>query len=286
MTQRKDLLDRIDVREPCTESWEEMTGNEEVRFCSHCSKNVYDLSSYTRQRAEKLVRDSNGNLCVRYRKDERGRVVTAPPKFTHIKRHAKIAAGVLATTISVASMAYTQGCPRPIKQVPTAEKRDKRPNTLPGFVVSGIVTDLNGAVVAGVKVVLSNSSNSIRRVTQTDVQGSYKFKDVPEDVYRIEFELLPFKRHIVENLQVSADVDQPMSLELSEEVILMGVVGVSNEIVLDGLPPVISSDITPQRLLELPRTQQGPFVTDFFPSASKKPSSTTPAKKSKKKLPK
>jgi hypothetical protein len=101
VTKKNSLLDRIDVREPCTESWEQMTGNNEVRFCSHCSKNVYDLSSYTRQRAEKLVRDSNGGLCVRYRKDERGRVITAPPKFTQIKRHAKIAAGVLATTLSV-----------------------------------------------------------------------------------------------------------------------------------------------------------------------------------------
>lgn len=126
MTKKNNLLDGIDVREPCTENWEEMTGNHEVRFCSHCSRNVFDLSAYTRQRAEKLVRDSNGGICVRYRKDERGRVVTAPPRFTQIKRHARIAAGVLATTISVASMAYTQGNPRLPNGKPSIENGESR----------------------------------------------------------------------------------------------------------------------------------------------------------------
>lgn len=284
MTNKKNLLDRIDVSEPCSEDWEEMTGNDQVRFCSHCSKNVVDLSSYTRQRAEKLVRDSSGGLCVRYRKDERGRVVTAPPRFTQIKRRAKIAAGVLATTMSVASMAYTQGSPRLPQGKAAVENREKDRVALTGFVVSGVITDLNGAIVPGVKVILSNSQQTLRRVAQANSEGYYEFREVPHDTYRLEFEALPFKRHIVENLKVSRNVNHPMSLELGEDVVLMGVVGIGGEeIVLDD-PPEVSKEVELPKLIELP--PKSTFVLGLFPGVVEKPEEKKLARKLKKKLPK
>lgn len=286
MRKKNALLDRIDVREPCSESWEEMTGNDEVRFCSHCSKNVFDLSAYTRTRAEKLVRDSKGGICVRYRKDDRGRVVTAPPRFTQIARHAKIAAGVLATTMSVASMAYTQGSPRPMKEKPTAEQRekDKDLNTHGGFVVSGVITDMNGAIVPGVKVILINSNQTFRRATQANSEGYYEFKDVTDGVYRLEFEAPPFKRHIVENIQVSKNVSQSMTLEFGEEITLMGVVGIGGEEIVRDEPAKVSEQVDLPKLIELP--PKSSFVLGLFPGVVEKPEEKKPAKKPKKKLPK
>jgi hypothetical protein len=34
----KKFIDSIRVADPCHESWDEMTGNDRVRFCSHCAK--------------------------------------------------------------------------------------------------------------------------------------------------------------------------------------------------------------------------------------------------------
>ena len=58
------FIDGIEVKSPCGESWDEMAGNDIVRFCSHCSKNVNNLSELTRRQAEKLFRKSGGSLCV------------------------------------------------------------------------------------------------------------------------------------------------------------------------------------------------------------------------------
>ena len=58
---KKKLLDSINVKSPCSESWDEMFGNDEVRFCSHCAKNVHNLSAMTRQKAKELIKNSNGN---------------------------------------------------------------------------------------------------------------------------------------------------------------------------------------------------------------------------------
>ncbi len=77
----KTLLDRVEVASPCSEKWNEMEGSETVRFCSHCAKNVHNLSAMTRKRARKIVAVSNGNLCVRYFRRPDGKIETLKRQF-------------------------------------------------------------------------------------------------------------------------------------------------------------------------------------------------------------
>src|SRR4029079_11785431 len=69
-------LDVIQVNDPCTQSWDAMTGDERVRYCAGCRKHVYDLSAMARTEAEKLVCESAGGLCVRFSRTADGRVRT------------------------------------------------------------------------------------------------------------------------------------------------------------------------------------------------------------------
>jgi hypothetical protein len=43
-----------------------MRGNDRVRHCGQCEKNVYNLSGMTRDQATALVTQNEGNLCVRF----------------------------------------------------------------------------------------------------------------------------------------------------------------------------------------------------------------------------
>ena len=36
---------RLDVASPCSANWEKMTGDDRMRFCALCKKNVYNLSA-------------------------------------------------------------------------------------------------------------------------------------------------------------------------------------------------------------------------------------------------
>jgi hypothetical protein len=68
------VLANIRVASPCSADWNTMTpvnGEDRVRECGSCNKNVYSLSDMTREEAEQLILAKNGNLCVRYfqRKD-------------------------------------------------------------------------------------------------------------------------------------------------------------------------------------------------------------------------
>jgi len=63
---RLPVLDNIRIATPCSAEWAKMTGDERVRACGDCKKNVYNLSDMTRDEAQALIIEKEGKLCVRY----------------------------------------------------------------------------------------------------------------------------------------------------------------------------------------------------------------------------
>lgn len=69
-------LQDVRVARPCPARWEEMAGDDRVRFCSACRKDVYNLSAMTEAAALELLR-SRGEVCgLLYRRRD-GTVLTA-----------------------------------------------------------------------------------------------------------------------------------------------------------------------------------------------------------------
>ncbi len=69
-------LNQIHVAAPCRQSWDEMDGDEQKRFCQSCRQNVYNISEMSRAEAEKLIREKEGRLCVRFYRRTDGTVMT------------------------------------------------------------------------------------------------------------------------------------------------------------------------------------------------------------------
>lgn len=257
---KKDFLDRLDVKTPCEESWGEMSGNDEVRFCSHCSKNVHDLSSMTQARAEKLVKESNGQLCVRYAKDNSGKVITASSRQTQIRRQATAAAGALTASLMLSSFAYAQGQPvgATNKSDPVEKSAFPRPSNLKDpLALSGVVQDVNGAVVPGANVTLRDlkTQRTVSRV-RTDAEGRFFFINLTVGVYEIEVEFPGFKKLVYTKLNVNnnTNLKEPLMLEpAGVGVELMGVVGfVEEHDLVPTEPPVITNEIRPRPLEAIP----------------------------------
>jgi hypothetical protein len=70
------VLEELRVASPCPEKWEDMIGDDVVRFCARCAKSVYDLSAMTREQAEEFVRQKSGPVCVTMRRRRDGKVIT------------------------------------------------------------------------------------------------------------------------------------------------------------------------------------------------------------------
>lgn len=191
---QKSFLDSIDVKMPCNESWEEMTGNAEVRFCSHCAKDVHNISAMTRAKAAKLIKDSNGKLCVRYAKNSNGELITAPSKFTQIKRRATIAAGVLSASLTLSTLANAQSetaVPKDTANQTQTDKTNKPETKQDVFTISGTVKDEDGNAASSVEITLREAATGKVRNTQSNTEGFYEFKDTAPAIYEITV-LRPF----------------------------------------------------------------------------------------------
>src|SRR5262249_45707178 len=69
-------LDQIEIASPCSAAWTEMEGDDRVRFCRQCHKNVFNLSAMSRSEAETLIQGMEGVPCVRLYRREDGTVLT------------------------------------------------------------------------------------------------------------------------------------------------------------------------------------------------------------------
>jgi len=65
------------IASPCKAPWENMDGDQRVRFCRECNRNVYNLSAMTEREARRVVAEREGRLCVRFYQRRDGTVLTS-----------------------------------------------------------------------------------------------------------------------------------------------------------------------------------------------------------------
>ena len=73
---KPELPFKLKIASPCHARWEDMGGDDRVRFCDHCRKNVYNLSAMTAGDATALLEAKGGNLCARMFQRADGTVLT------------------------------------------------------------------------------------------------------------------------------------------------------------------------------------------------------------------
>ena len=84
-------LDNIKIASPCSTNWNEMFGNERMRFWGDCKLNVFNLWGMSRKDAENLIRSAEGRLCIRFYRRKDGTIITqnCPVGWAKVKQRAK-----------------------------------------------------------------------------------------------------------------------------------------------------------------------------------------------------
>jgi hypothetical protein len=102
---------KLRVASPCRAKWEDMNGDERVRFCSLCKKNVYNLSSMTTDQVATLIQEKEGKLCGRFYQRKDGTLLTAdcPVGLAHYWKKARaiavtVSAALLLTVVNIAAL--------------------------------------------------------------------------------------------------------------------------------------------------------------------------------------
>ena len=221
MSERKSKLDQLKVAKPCSAGWAQMTGNDQKRFCSECSKHVFDFSQMTRQQIEAVTAVHQGNLCARITRHEDGSMVMQEPPlpvYPGRRSNSPMLSAAVATMLSLSVPATAQ--PVTIEQGRViAQSQDKQKNKgekpEAGAVssVSGTVVDPNQAVIANAVVKLIHP-NSEPLITRSSAEGAFHFTGVTLGIYTLMIESSGFKTSIFTDVRVIAGQEISVSATL------------------------------------------------------------------------
>ena len=118
--------------------------------------------------------------------------------------------------------------------------------------IEGVVTDANGALVAGTTVKASGTTLATERTTTTDTDGFYRITALPAGTYTVTISQTGFAAS-TSNIELTLNRVATFNLQLQVGNNVGGIVTVTNELPL--LEPNASSTgltVTPQQIQDLP----------------------------------
>ena len=189
----------------------------------------------TRKAAMKMVRESEGRICVRYVKNPANdKPVFADKLYQIAARAPRLAVGAMTAALGLSSIAYAQGdisaAKLTDKQTEVSRDKDSKKDKKekPAASVSGTVTDPNGAVVPGIVVSIKGENDQSGRTATSNDEGFYEFKNLEIGTYTLKVEgKNGFRTYQIESIAVSAgsDLKNDLTLELDAEIVTVGGIG-------------------------------------------------------------
>ena len=114
---RLPVLPNIRMANPCPADWNAMRGDDRVRACATCNKNVYNLSAMTRADAEALIVAKHGDLCAQYWQRADGTILLSDCTVQLTRRRRTLAA-VAAMTALAGTVLAVRASDAPAKPEP------------------------------------------------------------------------------------------------------------------------------------------------------------------------
>lgn len=157
-----------------------MVGNERVRFCPECHRDVYDFSRMSDKDVEQLVSRRQQRLCARVRQRPDGSVVTTGSSVSFdvlMRRISRLAGIALAAAISVGP-----AIAGPPPMTP-GQKLFQIQQTLGELALT--VVDPSGAAIPKARVTILNEKTNAKVDGETDANGQFRIPGLPDGSYEI-----------------------------------------------------------------------------------------------------
>lgn len=108
---RLPMIDRLTVKTPCTASWDAMVGDDRVRHCCQCNRDVYDLTAMHADEAEAFLDEHLATKrtlpCARLYRRPDGRLMTSQcPTAVDRSHRRRVAGGLAALATTAAAVLY------------------------------------------------------------------------------------------------------------------------------------------------------------------------------------
>lgn len=232
MAKPSEIIDRLRIASPCSVGWENMSGDERVRFCQECNLHVYNISEMTSSEVHSLIASTEGRICARLYRRADGTVLTkdCPVGLRAVrKRVARVAGAALTTVLSLCTVALGQSrkqedksCAIPGIKVERVAVKDKKGT------FTGVIKDEAGAVIVGATVTLINQLTEQTVMRVTNDEGQFSFGAQSAGKYTLKIDAVNFTPYEVREIEVNSDeaVIVSVGLQESEGRVTVGIVGI------------------------------------------------------------
>lgn len=168
---------QLNIADPCHENWQNMTPQEQGRFCGTCQKTVVDFTMMSDQQVLNYFLNVDHNVCGRFADDQLNKelVITKPKKrFTWAYVWNIVVATFLVTK------ADAQVTPKPKVPVETIEHHPQimgkvayvRPVNAPVVVKGNVVDETNNQPLHGASISIKDTDGG----SMADITGAFSLK--------------------------------------------------------------------------------------------------------------
>lgn len=185
-----------------------MQGDERVRLCAECGRNVYDFSEMKQREIETLLNDPERRICAAIYRRRDGTIITADcpvglrERAARVRRRLAIAFSGFATLAS----AFAQSTKAPDKsgQIESAARA----------VLTATVKDPIGAVIPKAAVTILNEKTGAEISLKTGDYGQFRLDTLPEGTYTVTVVVLGFQKFTKKDVAVRMSRQTTLDIEL------------------------------------------------------------------------
>ena len=189
---------KLHIPEPCHENWQNMTQQEQGRFCGSCQKTVVDFSIMTDQEVLNYFNTASHNVCGRFSNDQLNKELTVTEKKKRFSL-AYIWNVILATLLITEANAQVKPKPKKPVTINTWEGREmgkvafipgKREDAIIPVETKGKVVDAqNNQPISGASISIKGASGG----TMTDTAGNFRLKVEKKDSLVLVFSAIGYE---------------------------------------------------------------------------------------------
>jgi len=253
-------IERLRIATPCPVSWDQMNGDNRVRFCDHCRLNVYNISELSKLEAQKLIASQEGWLCARLFRRADGTILTkdCPVGLRALRlRVSRRVAAVFAAVAGIANLGFGQTvASKDQKTACPVQTKITHKNLTPdeANAVSGSVQDVNGAMIANAKILLILTDSNKTKKSLTNDEGRFSFAGLAAGIYSLKIEAPGFNTVVVKNIVLGTN--QSLNIDMTLQVSEVAVVGLFAEPnMIDTTSSSVTTIITGDMIRRLPIPQ-------------------------------
>jgi hypothetical protein len=260
MTTNSPNIEQLRIATPCPVSWDQMTGDNRVRFCDHCRLNVYNISELSKLEAQKLIASQEGRLCARLFRRADGTILTkdCPVGLRALRlRVSRRVAAVLAAVAGIANLGFGQTVTsKDQKTACPVQTKITHKNLTPdeANAVSGSVQDVNGAMIPNANILLILTDSNKTKKSSTNDEGRFSFAGLAAGIYSLKIEVPGFNTVVVKNIVLGTN--QSLNIDMTLQVSEVAVVGLFAEPnMIDTTSSSVTTTISGDMIRRLPIPQ-------------------------------